>query len=53
LALSAYALVAVFCVMAALPPRYVGIAALLMGVGYPLAASIYLLRRPHGTQAQA
>jgi hypothetical protein len=53
LALSAYALVAVFCVMAALPPRYVGIAALLMGVGYPLVASIYLVRRPHATQAQA
>jgi hypothetical protein len=46
LALVACALVALFCVMAALPPpRYVGFAALLLGVGYPLAVSIPLARR--------
>jgi hypothetical protein len=44
LALLAYVLVALFCVFAALPPRYVGIPALLLGVGYPLVALAYLAR---------
>jgi len=45
LALLACALVALFCVMASLPPpRYVGIFALLVGVCYPLAVSIHLTR---------
>jgi hypothetical protein len=45
LALLAYVLVAGFCVLAALPPHYVGILALLVGVGYPVGAGAYLLRR--------
>jgi hypothetical protein len=36
-------LVAAFHVLAALPPRYVGIPALLMGAGYPLVVIAYLL----------
>src|SRR5262245_51554552 len=51
LALLACALVALFCVMAALPPRYVGFAALLVGVGYPVVAATYLLRQGHETRA--
>lgn len=37
-------LVATFHVLAALPPRYVGILALLMGAGYPLVVIAYVLR---------
>src|SRR5262245_35649627 len=52
LALLACVLVAVFCVIAALPPpRYVGFAALLVGVGYPAVVATHLLRRGHRTQA--
>jgi hypothetical protein len=53
LTLLSCALVALFCVMAALPPpRYVGFAALLLGVGYPLAVGIHLMRQVRG-QARA
>ena len=46
LALIACSLVALFCVIASLPPaRYVGVAALLLGVCYPLAVSVHLMRR--------
>ena len=46
LTFSACASVTVFCVLAALPPaRYVGYAALIVGVAYPMAVSIRLLGR--------
>src|SRR5262245_25992100 len=49
LALLACALVALFSVMAALPPpRYVGFAALLLGVCYPFAVGIHLMRQVRG-----
>ena len=38
LVVAACLLVALFCVVAALPPHYVGVPALLLGVGYPAAA---------------
>jgi len=45
LTLSACVLVAGFCALAALPPpRYVGMAALLVGVGYPLIVIALQLR---------
>ena len=44
LTLLACVLVAAFCVLAAMPPRYVGILALLLGVGYPALVIAYLLR---------
>jgi hypothetical protein len=44
LTLVACVLVAVFCALAALPPRYVGIPALLVGVGYPVAVISHLMR---------
>ena len=43
LTLLACVLVAAFHVAAALPPRYVGIAALLMGAGYPGIVIAYLM----------
>jgi hypothetical protein len=38
-------LVALFCGLAALPPHYVGIPALLVGVGYPVAVLIFYRRQ--------
>src|SRR5262245_51029956 len=52
LTLLACVLVAVFCVIAALPPRYVGVGALLVGVCYPVVVATHLLRRPRA-QARA
>ena len=48
LTLLACMLVAAFCVLAALPPRYVGVPALLLGVGYPLVVNAYLLHSRRG-----
>lgn len=44
LTLVACVLVAAFCTLAALPPRYVGMGALLVGVGYALVVMAYLVR---------